>query len=165
MLYVLHQNAYTEEEASVATGLPLIKYKKDLFLYKTESVDLNKDDFFRMCVKEIDLCDIPMRNVVRDLATGETHSFDKVSGGVMALWLMYNYYDAYMMPTCYFGENCYQIVLDISKDRDIYVYDDADMLNSIEFEKCKGTITDFKTKKVATCENEQVLNLTLEEGY
>lgn len=165
MLYVLPQKVYTEEEAANITGLKLIKYKKSLFEMLSREHDLNTDEFFKKCCLEIDNSDIPVRNVLRDIPTGETHSFDRASGGVMALWLMYHYSDTYMMPTCYFGENCYQIVLDISKEKDIYVYDDSDMLCSSYLSECVGILTDFKTKKVVTCENDEAFDLALDEGY
>ena len=165
MLYVLHQNAYTEEEAAKLTGLKLVDYKKAIFLRRTEDVDLNDDDFFKKCVREVDIADIPCRNVVRDLLTGDTHSFDRVSGGVMALWLMYYYNDRYLMPTCYFGENCYQTLLDASKEKDIYVFDDSDMLSRYEFSECEGVFTDYKTKQLVNCDYDELDEYTYREGY
>ena len=165
MLYVLNQKAYTEEEAATLTGLELIKYKKDAFIILSRKVDLNQDMFFKRCVEEIDLCDIPFPNVIRDPLTGNTHSFDKVSGGVTAMWLMNYYNDRYIMPTSYFGENCYQIMLDISKEKDVYVYDDAGMLYTKEIDECKGVFTDYKTKRVIVCENREATPLAEEEGY
>jgi len=57
--------------------------------------NLNDDVEFAKYLKEIDQCDIPMPNVVRDLLTGNTHSFDKVSTGVRMLWLMVRFSDSF----------------------------------------------------------------------
>ena len=165
MLYVLHQDVYTRDEAVALTGLKLVDYKKAIFLSRTEKIDLNNDEFFKKCVRLIDNCDIPMRNVVRDLITEDTHSFENVSGGVMALWLMYYCNDRYLMPTGYFGENCYQLLLDISKEKDIYVYDSSDMLNTREFSDCDGVFTDYRTKRLVHCDFEELFEFTCEEGY
>ena len=57
--------------------------------------NLNDDVEFAKYLKEIDQCDIPMPNVVRDVWTGNTHSFDKVSTGVRMLWLMVRFSDSF----------------------------------------------------------------------
>lgn len=165
MLYMLNQRAYTEVDASDITGLELVKYKKELFKLLSRNHDLNNDSFFRRCCGEIDKADIPYPNVLRDIYTGTTHSFDIVSGGVMALWLLYYYNTKYLMPTRYFGENCYQILLDISKEKDIYVYDDADMLSSPYLNQCSGVLTDYKSKRIVCSNNWEALMMAIDEGH
>lgn len=126
---------------------------------------MNNDEFYIRSVGEIDKCDIPMRNVLRDLITGETHSFDKVSGGVKSLWLMYYYNEEYIFPTRYFGQNCYNLVVDISKDRDIYLYDDANMMDEDESGECIGVFTDFHTGEIVSFENDRAFEYVTKKGY
>lgn len=65
-------------------------------MYKSRGIDLNKDKDFERYLKEIDKCDIPLPNVARDLLTGKTHSFDKISTGARMLWLMQDFADEYL---------------------------------------------------------------------
>lgn len=165
MLYVLFQSVYTEDEAAEITKRKLINNTKAEFLTQSRNHDLNNDEFFSKCCLEIDRSDIPFPNVLRDLPTGQTHSFDRISGGIMSLWLMYNYNDIYLFPSCYFGENCYQIVLDISKDKDIYIYEDSGMMDTKELSACTGVFTDMKTGKIVGCSNHEAFYYTAEMGY
>lgn len=128
MLYLIFMDK-TEEEAAELTNRKVIDNPDARFNYYTKGVDLNKDEFFVKALREIDRCDIPMDNVARDLLTGRTHSFDKVSTGLRSLWLMYHKPDAFVYLASFFGENCYRLLLEISKTRDIIVYDDVEMLS------------------------------------
>ena len=148
MLYFLSQSVYTEEYAAWLTGRELVTHTDYLFDFKSRKHNLNNDVIFKQCVLEIDKCDIPMDNVIRELATGRTRSFDKISSGAKALWLMYYYCDSILMPTAYFGPNCYRLLVEFSKERDIYIYDDADMCVYEEADMCNGCFTDFKTGEV-----------------
>lgn len=80
MIYILFQDDYTEEEASLAVNKKMIANTDTAFETRRRGHDLNYDRYFRELLKYIDICDVPMRNVARDLLTGETHSFDRISG-------------------------------------------------------------------------------------
>lgn len=62
---------------------------------------------------------MPMKNVIRD-----THDIYKVSTGVKTLWLACIEAD-YTFLSEWFGPNCYQRLFDISKTRNIYMYEDS----------------------------------------
>ena len=165
MLYVIFQNNYTREEAGELVKRRVLQSSKASFQTRSMCVDLNKDEFFVRCCREIDLCDIPMDNVLRDLLTGRTHSFDKVSGGVMSLWLMYYYNNEFIFPSSRFGENCYNIVFEISKTRDIYLYEDSAMFASSLLNNIDGVFTDYVTKKVVNVSNRGGMYYVINEGY
>lgn len=100
--------------------------------------DLNTDGDFIKYLREIDQCDIPMPNVVRDLITGQTHSFDKVSTGVGVLWLMSRFPKRFLYPTQWLGQNCYQAMFDLGNLYDIYVFEDSDIFDEDEMLECTG---------------------------
>lgn len=127
MLYLIFMNV-TEEKASELTGKKVIDNPAAWFNWYSRDYNLNQDDFFIKALREIDNCDIPMPNVVRDIMTGDTHSFDRVSNGIKSLWLMYHKPQEFLYLASFFGENCYRLLFEMSKDRDIIVYDDVEML-------------------------------------
>ena len=165
MLHVLFETAYSEEEAVLISNRVMIENTKSEFLTRSRYHDLNTDPFFIKCCAEIDKCDIPMPNVLRDVLTGNTHSFDKISGGVMSLWLMFHYSDKYLFPSCYFGENCYQLLFDICKEKDIYIYENSQMMCRPEIRECIGTFTDSKTGKIVQCKGYNAFLFVSEMGY
>ena len=165
MLYILFPSVMSEDEASAAVGRKMIKYVDSEFRVRANQNKLNYDMFFIKCCREIDQCDIPVANVLRDLRSGETHSFDRVSGGVMSMWLMYHYSEEFLFPTAYFGENCYQILLDMSTYKDVYVYDNAGMVTKEEAEKCIGKFTDFHTGIVVNFGDNKAFDYAIDIGY
>ena len=166
MLYVLFQNVVTEEEAEKLTGRKMVTHTDAEFYFRTEGLDLNNDDFFKMCIEEIDRCDVPFRNVVRDLITGETHSFDRVSSGVKALWLMNYKNKELILPSAYFGPNCYRILVESSKTRDIYIYDDAAMMSNEEADnECIGCFTDYHTGTIVEFGDDRAWDYTMDMEY
>lgn len=163
MIYILFQDDYTEEEAALAVNKKMIVNTDTAFETRRRDHDLNYDRYFRDLLKAIDRCDVPMRNVARDLLTGETHSFDRISGGIKSLWLMHHYNKDYIFPSCYFGENCYKFVFNDGKDRDIYIYEDSGMFATDEIEECVGVFTNYKTKEVIDVKNG--FDYTIANGY
>lgn len=153
MLYVLFEKYYTEEEAAKLTNRNMLVGTESAFNVKRDGVDLNKDEFFKRCCKEVDLCDIPFRNVLLDTLNGETHSFDKVSGGVRALWLMRHFHEEFILPSCFMGPNCYALMVESSADRDIYIYDDSEMFLELVADELKGQFVDYHSKEVVTLDN------------
>ena len=165
MLYVLFSKVVSEEEASALIGRKLIKFVDAEYRVRINQNALNNDAFFIRCCKEIDICDIPMPNVLRDIRSGETHSFYRVSGGIMSMWLMYHYTDSFLFQSAYFGENCYQILLDIGKEKDVYVYDNADMLCKEEFDACTGCFTDYHTGTVVEVGDDRAFDYAIDTEY
>lgn len=165
MLYLLFQAKVSEEEAEQMTGRKWLAQPDRWFLRLSDEVDLNTDETFIKYLYEIDKCDIPMRNVARDLLTGDTHSFDKISTGVRMLWFMRYHPEKFLFPSQFLGENCYQGAIDLSIDRDIYIYEDSNMFDTDEIEKCKGTFTDYHTGEVVNVNNYEAFDYFWERGY
>lgn len=165
MLYILFHTAYTEEEAAKVTGRKLVTHTDAEFSVATRELDLNEDELFLNCVKEIDTCDVPFPNVIRDLYTGNTHSFDRVSSGAKAMWLLGRLHEKFIMPSAFFGPNCYKILVELSKDRDIYIYEDAHMFGYPESDELEGVFTDFKTKQVVELGGYTAFDYICDMGY
>ena len=142
MLYLIFMNV-TEAEASKMTGKKFMENSGAWFNWYSRNYNLNEDDFFIRALREIDNCDVPMPNVARDILTGDTYSFDKISGGVKSLWLIYHKSEEFVYPASFFGENCYKLLLEISKDRDIIIYDDVEMLREEVLEGQEIVFTDY----------------------
>lgn len=132
----------SREEAEKLSGLKYMEYPDSMFRFLTRNINLNSDENFRKYLLEIDNADIPMDNVVRDICTGMTHSFDYISTSVKMMWLMEHYSGKALFPSCYFGQNCYQIVFDIGKEHDIHIYDDSAMFACEESFGLVGEFTD-----------------------
>jgi len=143
------------EEVEKAAGVKYINFPDDVFELLRREFDLNNDEYFLKYLREIDLCDVPLPNVARDLLTGQTHSFDKVSTGVRVLWLMARFPDRFLYPTQWLGENCYQAMFDLGEMRDIFIYEDSDIFDEEEMEECTGSFEDMHTGKVVKvdCDN------------
>lgn len=154
MVYMIFDKCMTEEEAAQKVNRKYIEYPDGEFEVLARDHDLNTDEIFIRALKEIDRCDIPMRNVARDLLTGDTHSFDKVSTGVRVIWLMARYPDKFLFPTQWLGENCYQMMFDIGKEFDFYVYEDSDMFSQDGVEDCTGYFTDLVTGEEVCVDND-----------
>lgn len=149
MLYILFSDDYTKEEAAAATGRKYAKFVDAHWSYQTDYRDLNNDPVLKRLLKNVDQCDLPYPNVVLDIRSNTTHSFDRISSGVKTLWLMQYCADTYLFSSAHLGENCFQDLLDISKTVDVYVYENSDMLyrkvGDHFFDECTGEFTDYKT--------------------
>lgn len=143
------------EQAEKLTGLKYLNFPDDWFSTLSAKYDLNKDGAFVKYLREVDECDIPMPNVVRDLVTGTTHSFDKVSTGVKTLWLINHFPGKFLYPSCFLGQNCYQQLFDVGKDKDIFIYDDSDMLVNEEADMCTGKFKDYLRGNIIELGNER----------
>lgn len=155
MLSIMRWCDYPGDDiAAKAAGRPYLDFPDSWFSMLSRDHNLNQDPWFEKFVREVDECDIPMPNVIRMLDTGETHSFDRVSTGVKALWLMYYYPDRWLYPSQWLGENCYQSMLDIGAEKDLIVLNDSKMLISeIDgycMDKCRGQFRDFKRGTIYT---------------
>lgn len=154
-----------EEEVIRITKKKIGDFPDDEFYWKSREYDLNTDETFINLLRKIDRCDVPMPNVARDLVTGRTHSFDKVSTGVYAVWLASKDKDAeYIYESQWLGENCYQPLIDLSKTMDIYIWDNSDMLYHAE-PSLTGEIEDLKTGRVISVDNEGAIEYLVEMGY
>ena len=147
MIKIIFQEDKTEDEAAKLCGREWLKFPDIWFKKLTYNYNLNNDEFFRKCLAKIDLCDMPMDNVIRDIPTGRTHSIDKVSTGVKMLWLMKHYSDKFIFPSQYLGENCYETVYMLGNEIDIYIYDDSDMLVHDEADLKGYTLWDVVLKQ------------------
>lgn len=145
MLYVIFQTLMNQEDAERAVSRKYVSFPNEEFMVMVQDrrVNLNNDKEFLRILEKVDHCDVPFPNVLRDLYTGDTHAFTEISTGSRMMWLMKEASDRFLFPSCFFGQNCYQTVFDLSKDRDIYVYDDADMMWEEAAEQCRGTFTNY----------------------
>lgn len=138
----------SEEEISQLASKPVLEDVDMAFNMFSRDCNLNEDKLFVKALREIDGCDIPMPNVARDLLTGQTHSFDRVSTGLRSIWMMYHYPEKYIYLASRFGENCCDLLFQISQGRNIIVYDDVEFLSYDLLDDKEIEFTDFLTKKV-----------------
>lgn len=162
MLRVVFQSDKTEAEAAALVQRPWLKFPDIAFKRLTREYDINKDDDFKRFLFEVDRCDLPMPNVVRDIPTGSTHSIDRVSTGVKMLWLMARHAEDYLFPSQYLGENCYLSMFELSKTRDIYLYEDSDMFVSKEADVVGYVIHDEVSDKDIELGCERGIDYTIE---
>lgn len=154
MIKMFFKRAQEVEEAEAVTGVKYIEFPDDVFEMLRRGYDLNSDDLFLKYLKEIDMCDVPMPNVARDLLTGQTHSFDKVSTGVRVLWLMARFPTQFLYPTQWLGQNCYQAMFDLGDVCDIYVYEDSDIFDEEVMEECTGSFMDMNNGKIVKVDDD-----------
>lgn len=155
MLYIMRYDDYPDmREAARIVGKPLLLWPDSYFCDDLRKLDVSYDPWFIKFLRDVDRCDIPLPNVARDLLTGMTHSFDKISTGVRTLWLMRYHASEWLFPSEYLGENCYQSMLDLSTEVDVIVYNSSNMLCSeiegYSMDNCTGTFCDYKTRKQYT---------------
>lgn len=155
----------TEEEAEKLVSKEIEPFPDALFQLTADFNELNNSDYFKKLLKEIDNCDIPMNNVVRDIFTGETHSFDKISTGVIALWLIYKDKECkYLHCTQWLGENCYQLLFDLGEEQDIYMYDDSEFLFEA-LPDLHGRFEDLLTGEIVQVEGNSGWMHCIQRGY
>lgn len=120
--------AKSDEEAEQISGKKYL-WDPDAWFYKyTFGKDLSTDTLFLKFIKEIDRADMPFPNVVRNIPTGGTHDIYHVSTGAKVLWItMSDHINDWLMPSQWFGENCFRFLVEYAKDKDILIYDDSDM--------------------------------------
>ena len=148
MLNILFCRNLSEEKAEEITGKKYLWYPNDRFMILSKKHDLYNDEKFKQFLLEIDKSDIPMPGVVRYIPDDSTHPISEVSTGVMMMWLMYYYPDNALYPSQYFGPNCYQTVFDIGKEKDVYVYDDADIYVQKVWKTLVGQFRDPLTGRI-----------------
>lgn len=165
MLNIIFQVCMSLEDAAKLLDKKIIRNPDIEFEFKSRKHDLNKDEFFKRCLLEVDECDIPMDNVARDLLTGRTHSFDRISTGVKTLWLLKNYGDDCLLESCKLGPNCYKLAVEISKDKDIYLYDNSDMMVNEEADECVGEFKDYITGDVIEFGEDRAFHYIGKRGY
>ncbi len=169
MLNIIFQDDMTEKEAERLSGRKWLQFPDDQFHYLSNEDTLSDDLWFIKALKDIDRCDIPMKCVARDLITGRTHSFDRISTGVKMVWLMRYHADKFLFPSQYLGENCYQCVLDASTCRnDIFLYDDSDMLyresQGYCLDACTGLFNDYVKNKIVELNGNRKLYIASDYG-
>lgn len=155
MLYYICGEKMTIEEASKLVNKPIEPYPGDSFLFRSKKVDLNSDELFKRLVREIDNCDIPMKNVLRNLATGDTYPLTNACGGTKAIWMIGQDKKAELLHTNeWFGDNCYQALFDLSKGQDIYLYDCLTMWAEYEAEFLRGEFYDILKKRLVKLDHD-----------
>jgi len=156
-------NDVAEEDATALFHKPILEFPDSVFDFqiREKKVDIGSDSYFQEILLEIDRADVPMKNVIRDIPTGDTHDIYKVSTGVKTLWLAYTDAD-YTFLSEWFGPNCYQRLFDISKTHDVYLYEDSNMFYKEAAEKLTGRFTDFKTNEVIEIGVESSIDTVLE---
>lgn len=145
MLYYVNARIMSIEEFSQKLNKSICECPDLVFDIISRDYDLNRDEFFAMALLKVGNADIPMDNVARDLITGRTYSFDKISTGIRSLWLMNYFGTKYIYQSCYFGENCYKVLAELAQYTDVYLYDNSSMLVSEEFDDSVGNFTDYTT--------------------
>lgn len=166
MLYMLFHRDVEEDEAAKLFNKPILEFPDSVFDYEARNSDDNvsMNTYFQEIIKEIDRADVPMKNVIRDIPTGDTRDIYKTSTGAKTLWLAYKGMN-YTFLSEWFGPNCYQRLFDISKDVDIYMYDDSDMFNYEKAEKIIGEFTDFKTGELIKVDYDNAYEYLESRGY
>lgn len=166
MLYILFCRDIEEDKAAEMFKKPILEYPDSVFKYIVSQTDENvsEDPHFQDILKKIDKADVPMKNVIRDIYTGDTHDIYKTSTGTKTLWLAAKGAD-YTFLSEWFGPNCYQELFDISNSIDVYLYDDSDMFIQDAAEELIGRFTDFKTGKIIELGNFDVVGYLEEMGY
>lgn len=155
MITMLFSRVISEEEAEKVTGLRYIEYPDLVFETLTRKIDLNKDEYFKMLVSEIDECDIPIDNVIKVRLNGRCATFKEVSTGTKVLWLLKNYPQMYLYPTQWLGQNCYKYLFEIAKVNDIIMYEDSNMFVHDEADYLDGEFKDYHTGKIININNRQ----------
>lgn len=166
MLYILFCKDVEEDEAAKLFGKPVLEYPDSTFKYivSQTSEDVSSDEEFQHILKKIDNADVPMKNVIRDIPTGDTHDIYKTSTGVKTLWLAAHEAN-YMFLSEWFGPNCYQDLFDIASKEHVYMYDDSDMFVYEAADSLNGVFTDFKTKKIIEVGKDETMSYLEEMGY
>jgi hypothetical protein len=165
MINMIFENACELEAAEKLTGVKFIEFPDYVFNILTMGYDLNQDDYFKKLLLEIDGCDVPLPNVVRDIKTNRTSSFDKVSTGVRVLWLIKNHPSEYLYPTQWLGENCYQELFNLGKEVDVYIYEDSRMFLQDGAELCTGEFVDVLTGSTVTVDNDNGYEYYMKMDY
>lgn len=151
----------SEEAAAKVFGKPILDDPDLVFWNKVMNSRLEtaitNDSEFQRILKEIDNADVPMPNVIRDIPTGITHDIFKTSTGVQTLWLTANAPD-YTFLSEWYGPNCYQELFNISKEKDILLFENSDMFYFADLENLKGVFTEFTTKKVFQLNGDDTLD-------
>ena len=166
MLYLLFCRDVEEDEAAELFGKPILEFPDSVFNYKVshEEVNVSQDLLFQSILKKIDNADVPMKNVIRDIISEDTHDIYKTSTGVKTLWLIAQE-ENYTFLSEWLGPNCYQDLFDLCKTRDIYMYDDSDMFIQDYADTLVGEFTDFKTGKVVKVGQDSTMEYLEEMGY
>lgn len=156
MLYFLEQDRMydTADYSNIleVTGREIEKYPDHVFLNQVDDcdIDLNRDQFYLDLCLEIDKSKLIARNVLEHIPSGEPHSIREASTGVMALWLLKNGVPGLWRESQWFGPNCYSRILEISKDQDIFILDNSDMIYRKEWTRLPDVpVKEFFTKMTA----------------
>lgn len=150
---------YTEDEAEEVTGRRLTSFVRNLFEYYSfrQKEYAGEDPMYRTFVSEIDDGDLLTPDIIKDRPTGRTYSTERSSSGVHMLWMMKTHNKDLLFRTSRFGDNCLPFVFELSKEYDIYLYDDSEIFvrghtnaydNKNLFYLQHGKFVDFKTGDV-----------------
>lgn len=155
MLKILRWEDYPGDDiAAAAVGKPYLNFPDDHFAEISRGRDLFNDEWFKRVLLEVDIADVPMVGVIRDLRTNTGHSIDKVSTGVKVMWMLKYFPNDYTYPSQWLGENCFQLLLDLSVEQDIVIFDDSGMLYrggaKYCMNNCHGQFQDFKRGTIYT---------------
>jgi hypothetical protein len=166
MVNIIFSKIMSMEEAEEATGLKYLDFPDEWFNRIARNHDLNKDEYFKQVLSEIDDSDIPMPNVVRFRKNMSTHPFDKVSTGVRMLWLMNYYPNRFLYPSQWLGPNCYRSLFELGKSKDIIIYDDSEMLVNEEADDCTGLrFKDFHTGDIVELGEDKGYDYFMQREY
>lgn len=156
MLYYMSNREYSQEEAEKITGRKLTTFVDTLFKYYSEygKEFAGEDPMYKVFVSEIDDGDLLTPDIIKDRYSKRTYSTERSSSGVHILWLMKTHNKELLFRTSRFGDNCLPHIFKLSKEYDIYLYDDSQLFvrgytdaydNKDQFHLQHGKFTDYKT--------------------
>jgi hypothetical protein len=156
--------AKTDEEAVELYGKPYLEFPDILFSRIAKEDVLSHDEYFKRIVRDVDESELIADSVLKDIRSGKTHTLWTVSTGVKCLWLINHGID-YLMPTQWFGQNCYKEIQQLSLEKDIVLYEDSDMFFESEAEDLSFIIRDYRTGEVIDSSVENPLDYAQRKGY
>lgn len=155
MLYICQQYAIDLEDMAKLYGRKVCPYPDYAYgAYAREEHDIRHDAVLDKLSSDIDNSYRQFPDIFRHRISDRTHNPFDVSTGVKTCWLANYYADRYVFESRHFGENCFQPLLDISVNHDVYVYDNSLMLTAnvegYSLDNCKGVFIDPLFHKTVT---------------
>ena len=149
MLYIIHYKQMELEEAASLVKRRIIENPDEVFNMLTTKEELFNSKLIHDMANEIENADIIGNGVLVSRYNGDYYTFKEMAGGVKTIYLLDKYCNEFILESCFFGENCYKFLFEISKTKDIYIYENSNMLLKPEVNNVNiGTFTDFVTKRV-----------------
>lgn len=164
MLYIL-LGEYDDDKAEKMIGKPIRKFADYIWSLQLDFKSLNNSLIYKRAVTEIDNGKIIAPNIIQDIPSGDTYPFQKSSTGVLTLCLIeHDNAGEYSYQSQWLGPNCYQILFDMSKNKDIYIHDDSDMFTFAD-DSLTGEFIDLRTGELVKVFDGNGFDYCIEKGY